>query len=143
MMNAFIEYFRGRLLALGIVLLGLGGFAAFDQYNKRTNYTPVQARLSKVEELCYMEKRERRTTSTSDVIACDLAQYAVANHPKWQGFTIKSQIRLEYAYVSPVDGRTHSGKRTIDYWPGGKKLSRGDLFPIRASKTDPDKTREA
>lgn len=143
MWKAFIEYCTGRLLALGVVIVCAGGYSAVDAFNKKKNYMPVQARLSKVEELCYMEKREHRTTSTSDVLPCDLAQYAVTSHPKWQGFTVKSQIKLEFAYISPVDGRTHSGKRTISYWPDGKRLNPGDLFPIRASKTDPDKTREA
>jgi len=142
MIHSLINYGANRLMGLGIVAVGFGAFYAFDQYDKKTNYTPVQARLSKVEELSYMEQKVGRTTTISDVVSCDVAQYAVKNHPKWQGFTVKSQIKLEYDYVSPADSRTHSGKRTISAWPDGRKLSRGELFPVRASKSDPDKSRE-
>lgn len=142
MINSLINYGANRLMGLGVLAVGVGGFYVFDQYDKRVNYAPAQARISKVEELCYMEKKAGRTTTTSDVLSCDVAQYAVKNHPKWQGFTVKSQIRLEYEYVSPVDNRTHSGKRTMSAWPEGRKLNRGEVFQIRASKKDPDKSRE-
>lgn len=142
MINSLINYGANRVMGLGIVAIGVGGFYVFDQYDKKANYVPVQARVSKAEELCYMEKKVGRTTTTSDVLACDVAQYAVKNHPKWQGFTVKSKISLEYEYVSPVDNRTHSGKRMMSAWPEGRKLNRGELFQIRASKKNPEKTRE-
>lgn len=142
MINSLINYGANRLMGLGVLAIGLGGFYAFDQYDKRANYAPAQARISKVEELCYMEKEVGRTTTTSDVLGCEIAQYAVKNHPKWNGFTVKSKISVEYEYISPVDNRTHSGKRTMSAWPDGRKLNRGELFQIRASKIDPNKSRE-
>jgi hypothetical protein len=142
MINSLVNYGANRLMGLGIVAVAAGGFYAYDQYDKKTHYVPVQARISNVQELCYMEMRSGRTTTTSDTVACDVAQYAVKNHPKWQGFTVKSKITVDYDYVSPVDNRTHSGKRMLSAWPGGKKLSRGEIFTIRASKSNPDKSRE-
>jgi hypothetical protein len=142
MMNSLVNYGVNRLMGLGVVAVGIGAFYVFDQYDKRANYTPVQARISKVDELCYMEKKVGRTTTTSDVVSCDIAHYAVSRHPKWEGFDVKSKISLEYEYVSPVDNRTHSGKRSLSEWPDGKRLNRGELFQIRASKSNPDKSRE-
>lgn len=142
MIKTFLDHQFLRM-KIGAVMIGCSGlYFAYDQYDKKAHYIPAQARVSNVAELCYMEKKSGRATTTSDVVACDVAHYAVKNHPKWQGFTVRSKIRLEYEYVSPVDNRTHSGKRIFNDWPEGKKLSRGEAFMIRASKTDPNKSRE-
>lgn len=142
MVNAILNALVHRAMWLGIILVGAGGVYAYDQYNKKANFVPVQARVSEVRETCYMEKRVGRRTSTSDTLACDLARKLTQEHPSWQGFQVKQQIVVNYEYVSPVDQRTHSGKRTLSAYPAGKKISRGEIFNVRASKTDPAKSRE-
>lgn len=142
MINQLVNYGANRLMGLGLVAVGLGGFYAYDRYDKSAHYLPAKARVSSVEESCYMEKRSGRSTWTSDVLACDLAKFAVQNHPKWEGYTVKYKITLKYDYVSPVDRRTHSGQRQMSAYPNGKKPSPGEVIDIRVSRTDPNKTRE-
>lgn len=142
MVNAILNALVHRAMWFGIVMVGAGGVYAYDQYDKRTNFVPVQARVVDVKETCYMERRAGRRTTTSDTLACNLARDMVQNHPSWQGFQVKQQIVVNYEYVSPADKRTHSGKRTLSAYPNGKKLSSGEILNVRASKTDPNKSRE-
>ncbi|PPD45503.1 MAG: hypothetical protein CTY15_03700 [Methylocystis sp.] len=143
MMNGLVNYGATRVLGLGVVGVGLGVFYVVDQYDKKNNYTPIQARVSRVEEKCYMEKRSGRSTWTSDMLACERAQEMVKSHPNWLGYTVKYKINVSYDYVSPVDNRTHSGSRVMSAYPDGKKIYPGSQISIRASKSDPNKTRES
>ena len=58
-----------RLVGIVIVALGAAGLATHDQYDKRVNFQRVDARISAVNDQCYMEKVTRegitKTTSTS------------------------------------------------------------------------------
>jgi len=121
MINALVNYGAHRLMSFGLVALGVGGFYVYDQYDKKTNFVPVQARVTNVQELCYLEKRSGRTTSSSDTLACDKAQYLSQNHPRWQGFSVRYKIAVDYDYVSPVDNRTHFRKAHADLLPRRKK----------------------
>lgn len=142
MINGILNYGANRLFSAGVAVVGLGGFYLYDQYDKRSNFVPMQARVTNVQELCYMEKKAGRRTTVSDTLACDAAHYAVQNHPNWQGFTVKYKISVDYTYVSPVDHRSHNGRRTLSAFPDGKKIRSGEIFNVRASKTDPNKSRE-
>ncbi len=101
-----------RLAAILIIAVGAAGLATYDQYDKRVNFKRVEARISAVSDQCYMEKVTRevitKTTSTSDLLRCELAQVLTREHPKWQGYTIRHKIEVRFAFVSPVDGATHT-----------------------------------
>ena len=75
-----------RMAAIGIIAAVIGGTAIYDNYDKKTNYQPVNARVTAVTEQCYLEKSERgvmtRTTSTSDLTRCEVADYLRRQHPK-------------------------------------------------------------
>lgn len=134
-----------RLAALGIVAAVIGGTAMYDNYDKKTNYQHVNARISAVTEQCYLEKSERgvmtRTTSTSGLTSCEVADFLRRQHPAWQGYDLKHKIEVSFGYVSPVDGAWHTGSHQMSAMPDGKPLRAGDGFPILASKTKADKTR--
>ncbi len=135
-----------RLAVFGMVAAVVAAFSAYDSYDKRTNFQPVDARISAVSEQCYMEKVERnlltKTTSTSDLLRCDLAEVLTREHPKWQGYGIKHKIEVQFAYVSPVDGASHTSSLRMSAFPKGQPLHPGDRFQVLASKTKADKTRE-
>ena len=67
-----------RLAALAIILASAVGIVAYDQYDKSTNYTRVDARVSGVNDQCYLEKIERgiltKTRWTSDMVGCEAAE---------------------------------------------------------------------
>jgi hypothetical protein len=134
-----------RLAGILIVAVGVAGFAAYDQYDKRVNFKRVDARISAVNDQCYMEKVTRegitKTTSTSDLLRCELAQVLTREHPKWQGYTIKHKIEVRFAFVSPVDGVTHTSSLEMSSFPNGRPLRAGEVLPVLASKTKADKTR--
>jgi hypothetical protein len=131
-----------RLGVYAIVAVGVVGITAYDRYDKRVNFQPVDARISAVNEQCYMEKVEGRTTSTSDVVRCEVAELLTRAHPKWQGYTVKRKIELRIDYTSPVDGATHASSLQMSAFPNGRPLHAGDVLQILASKTKADKTRE-
>lgn len=134
-----------RLAGFMIVAVGLAGFAAYDQYDKRVNFRRVEARISAVNDQCYMEKVTRdgitKTTSTSEMLRCELAQVLTREHPKWQGYSVKHKIEIRFAFVSPVDGATHTSSLEMATFPNGRPLRAGEILPVLASKTKADKTR--
>ena len=134
-----------RLLFFGTIA-AVAAFAVYDKYDKNTNFQPVDARISAVSDQCYMEKVERavliKTTSTSDLLRCELAQVLTREHPKWQGYQIRHKIEIRFAYVSPVDGATHASSLTMSAFPKGQPLRSGDVLRVLASKTKAEKTRE-
>lgn len=134
-----------RLAAFAIVAVGAAGLTAYDQYDKRANFQRVDARISAIIEQCYMEKVTRegitKTTSTSDLLRCELAQVLTREHPKWQGYTVKHKIEVRFVFVSPVDGATHTSSLEMAAFPNGRPLRAGEVLPILASKTKADKTR--
>jgi hypothetical protein len=131
-----------RLGVYAIVAVGVVGISAYNQYDKRVNFQPVEARISAVNEQCYMEKAEGRTTSTSDLVRCEVAELLTRAHPKWQGYAIRHKIEVRFAYTSPVDGATHVSSLQMSEFPQGRPLRAGDVLQILASKTKADKTRQ-
>jgi hypothetical protein len=135
-----------RLAVFGTIAVATAGVAAYDNYDKHANYQPVDARISDVSEQCYMEKIEHgvvvKTTSTSDLMRCELAEVLTRAHPAWKGFAIKHKIEIRFAYVSPVDGATHDSRLTMSAFPKGQPLQAGDVLRVLASKTKADKVRE-
>ena len=91
-----LQIFAGAALIAGSAIV-------YDAYDKAANYVPVAARASNVDRKCYMEKKEGRTTYTSDVLECSMAELAVKDHPKWMGYTVKSRIVIDFTFPSPVD----------------------------------------
>ena len=131
--------------AVVIVAVGAFGIAIYDQYDKGANYQRVDARISSVNDQCYLEKVERgvitKTTWTSDLTRCEIAELLRKEHPKWQGYDLKHKIEVKVVYVSPVDGATHQSSLQMSYFPNGKPLRAGDVLPVLASKTKAETTR--
>ncbi|PDT75500.1 hypothetical protein [Bradyrhizobium sp. C9] len=131
--------------AVVIVAVGAFGIAIYDQYDKGANYQRVDARISSVNDQCYLEKVERgvvtKTTFTSELTRCETAELLRKEHPKWQGYHVMHKIEVRVVYVSPVDGVSHQSSLEMSYFPSGKPLRAGEVLPVLASKTKADKTR--
>jgi len=134
-----------RLILCTLFVIFAVVVVAYDQYDKKTNFQPVEARISGVDEQCYLEKVERnvltKTTLTSDLLRCEVAEALTRVHPKWQGYAIKQKIEVRFAYVSPVDRATHTASHQMSAYPNGRPLRVGEIIPVLASKVKPDKTR--
>jgi hypothetical protein len=134
-----------RLLFVGTIA-AVAGLAFYNQYDRTANFQPVDARISAVSDQCYMEKVEReavtKRTSTSDLLGCERAEYLTREHPKWRGYAIRHKIEIRFAFVSPVDGTTHTSSLTLSAFPGARQLREGDVFRVLASKTKADNTRQ-
>jgi hypothetical protein len=130
----------------GLVATVVVGVLAYDRYDKKANYQPVNGRISAVNEQCYLEKSERgvvtKTTMTSDLLPCEVATVLTREHPKWYGYDVKHKIEIQFVYVSPVDRATHASKLQLSAFPNGMPRAR-DVIPVLASKTKADKTRQA
>ncbi len=134
------------LNATGLAVFGVAAVLGYDFYDKSANYVHVKARVRTVTEQCYMEKVDRgimtKTTSTSDLLPCDVAAVMVANHPNWAGYSIRKKIEVAYLYTSPVDGKTHDTVHRMTSYPRDRKYGVGDVVEILASKSAADKTRD-
>ena len=134
-----------RLVVFGTVAAAVAGFAAYDKYDKNTNYQPVDARISDVvinatwrKSSAAVSRRRRQPRP----LGCDLAELLTRAHPKWQGYAINHKIEIRFSYVSPVDGATHASSLTMSAFPKGQQLRAGDVLQVLASKTKTDKTRQ-
>lgn len=134
MLKHIMNYGGYRVLGLG---LSLAAPVSYEKYDEFVNYAPVQARVAQLHDSCYMEKRSGGRLVKSNDYDCRTAESAVKNNAIWQGARITYDITIDLEYVSPADGQIHAVTQTLTKWPGGRALSRGDLLPIRASKTDP------
>ena len=133
-----------RLVLYGMFCVGLAGLHVHNEFDKRVNFQPIDARVSAVNEQCYMEKKEGLVsgkTWTSDLLPCGLAALLTRDHPKWQGYDIKHKIEVRFDYISPVDGATHASSLEMSAYPDGRPLQAGDIFPVQASKDQANRTR--
>ncbi|HEX7920910.1 MAG TPA: hypothetical protein VF583_08155 [Bradyrhizobium sp.] len=130
-----------RLGLYGMIAIGVAGLYAYIEFDKRVNFRPIDARVSSVKEQCYLEKTEDNRSSTSDLLPCELTELLARHHPKWQGADIKHKIEIRFAYISPVDGAAHESNLQLAEYPDNRQLSRGDIFPVQASRKEANRTR--
>ena len=130
-----------RLSLYGMIAIGVAGLYAYIEFDKRVNFRPIDARVSSVKEHCYLEKTEDNRSSTSDLLPCELTELLARHHPKWQGADIKHKIEIRFAYISPVDGAAHESNLQLAEYPDNRQLSRGDIFPVQASRKEANRTR--
>jgi hypothetical protein len=136
-----------RLTTAAAIGVAFAGYVlGFDYYDRTTNFQPVDARVSAISDQCYLEKVEHgaltKTTSTSDLLRCDVAEGLTRNHPHWRGYAIMHKIEVQLAYVSPADGASHTSSLRLSPYRQGPPLHAGDVVKVLASKTVADKTRE-
>jgi hypothetical protein len=134
-----------NLKAIGIVAVGVVGFSVYDEFDKRSSYLPVGATVTTISQQCYMEKKERgvltKTTSTSGMLSCDIAELLIREHPKWQGYSVRQKIEVAFTYVSPVDNAPHSSTLQLTAFPDGQPWREGQQVRLLASKTNSQKVR--
>lgn len=130
-----------RLGLYGMIAIGVAGFYAYGELDKRVNFRPIDARVSSVKEQCYLDNTEDNRSSTSDLLPCELVELLAHHHPKWQGSDIKHKIEIRFAYISPVDGAARESNLQMAAYPDDRPLRAGDIFPLQASRKDANKTR--
>ena len=128
-----------RLYSAAFALVAAGGVAIVSQYHKAVDYTSVQGRITSVQTQCFLEKKAWRKSYTSDDMECSVARFAQTNQRGWMGYDLKTKITVKFTYVSPVDGKQHTGQDYLGA-PPAKPLNTGDAYPVRASKTIADQT---
>lgn len=138
MLKGLMNYGAGRLMGIGAAIAAPYGFDLYDAY---IHYAPVEARVTRVQDSCYMEKRSGGQLVKSEVYSCRSAESAVKNNFIWKGANVVYDIAIAFEYVSPADGQLHADARTLTAWPRGKAVSPGDVLWIRASRNDPEATR--
>jgi hypothetical protein len=130
-----------RLGVYGLICVGLAGYYAYHEFDKRVNFRPIDARVSSVEEQCYMEKTEGQRSSSSDLLPCELAELLTHGQTKWQGYDIKHKIEIRFAFISPVDGAAHESRLQMAAYPDNRPLRAGDIFPVQASRSEANNIR--
>jgi hypothetical protein len=133
-----------NLKAYGLVGVVLSLSYAYSQYDKATNYVETTARVTKVEESCYLKKKERgigtKTTITTKTGPCKIANALKEHHPEFKSYSVIKNTYVEFSYKSPVDGRRHNGRHEQAKHKNGQPIKRGDALAILAHMEVPEKT---
>lgn len=135
MLRGLSNYSARRLMAVGMTIAVSAGY---EQYIDLTDFRSVEARVTSVRDRCYMEKRSGGEMVKSNEYDCASVESAVRNNAIWRGASIVYDIHIDLQFVSPADGELHSAARDLTSWPNGKRVSRGDVLSVRASKSAPD-----
>jgi hypothetical protein len=83
-----------RLVIYGMFCAGLAGLHVYGEFDKRVNYQPVDARVSAVDEQCYMEKKEDAGKWTSDLLPCEVAALLTRDHRNGKVTTSSTRSRF-------------------------------------------------
>lgn len=137
-MRSFLQ----RALFGGVIAAGVFGYQLYD---RAVNYQPTTVRVTNVEQLCYLEKRERASrrrtrVSTSDVAPCAIVEYAAKTNPDFEGFELHRTQYVSYNYRSPADGEWHQGRHEQLSKDDGSEIRPGDEISVLVSINDPEET---
>lgn len=138
LMAAFKKFF----VMMGLFLLILGALVAYKEYDLAANYDRIPATVTRVEELCYLEKRERglfgRTTTKTQEGPCDAVRALNETHPEYRSFDLVKVTYVEFRYRSPADGNLHRGKDKLLNRKSNLPLRAGDEGVVYAHKVNPE-----
>lgn len=136
--------FKRTLLKVGILAVAGGGFFLYSQYDRAANYEQTVARVTGVDEVCYMKKVDRgiasKTTSTTKEGPCEVVSMINKSHPEFQDYDLIKVTYVEYEYQSPADGKWHTAKRKQTTHKNGTPVRFGDEMVILAHRHDPERT---
>ena len=137
-MNSFFM----KIAAAGLLI---GGGTLFAQYDRSTNYEPVEARITNVTEKCYLKKVSRGFKSTKTTTTgegdCTIASALASGHPEYQGMDVIRTAYVEVKYRSPVDGQYH--RETIKFESKTKaKYRSGQPLKILAHVREAERIRK-
>ena len=135
---------RGFFIKIVLAAVALGGIFLYAQYDMTTNYERIPAKVTKVEELCYLKKKERgvltKTTTTTKEGPCNVVSALNRTHPEYQDFDLVKVTYVEFRYRSPADGKMHRGKDKQVNRKAALPLRSGDEGEVLAHKQDWSKT---
>jgi hypothetical protein len=118
------------LFLIGFIGMWLIGSAIFDT----GDYVPVEARIVSVEPLCKIGSEWVRAAphrgfsgpqQRSGTMPCEAARARVAGQPRDGDARAFPVNHVTYAYVSPVDGRSHQGMLDLE-----QRFDNGDVITI-------------
>lgn len=129
-----------KLVGYGAV----GGFLAVayvvTSIDQAINYQEVSARISGIEESCYLEKKESKKTRFTDPMDCELAKALRTAHPAYDGFSIVRNATLHLAYTHPTTNQYTRASLELKRHNGDFQV--GKVVQILAHKEEPGKIRK-
>lgn len=135
---------RRFFIKIVVGALAFAGIGLYATYDRATNYETTTAKVTKVEEVCYMKKTERgvasKTTKTTKEGPCPIITAMDQTHPEFQDYDLIKVIYVEFRYRSPADGKFHRGKQRQENVRSGLPLRSGDDLQVLAHKTKPEVT---
>lgn len=132
------------LMKAGVFAAVLGGLFIYSSIDRAVNYKQVTARVTGVEEACYLKKVERglrrKTTSTTKEGPCEVIRLVQQSKPDLQDFELVKVTYVSFEYRSPADGNTYGGRHKQSRHKDGRQIKPGDNLPVKAHKEDPQLT---
>jgi hypothetical protein len=126
-------------LAVGLMILFVGGVAGYMYADEQLNYDPVTARVEAVEPFCVMEyRRGRSSVWESEPMGCDEAARLDGRGDNNRRI---ERLRLTFRYTSPADQAERQG--VIETLPNlYPNVAPGDEVIVLAHVRDPERTAE-
>lgn len=130
---------KNFLIKIGLIAAAVAAFFAYDFYDKSANYAEAKAKVTGVETLCYLYKKQYKKTTTTNEQPCPLIKQAAASDPQYADFEVREKTHVKYSY--DFDGKPFGSEHVQARKADGSAISVGDELPILVSKADPAKTR--
>ena len=136
--------FKKVFIKLGLILVVFVAFVAYKEFDLAANYERIPAKVTKVDEVCYLKKKERgvftKTTTTTKEGPCTIVRALNETHPEYQDFDLVKVTYIEFRYRSPADGKMHRGKDKLLNRKSNLPLRSGDDGVVYAHKDKPAET---
>jgi hypothetical protein len=137
---------RRLLIKLIVAAVAFFGFLGYVKYDEAANFEEVMAKVTKVEERCYLKKKERgvltKTSTTTKEGPCHVIAALNGSHPEYENFKLVKNTYVEYRYRSPADGKVHRGMHRQAKHGDGRPVRQGDQLSVLAHTSDPAVTRQ-
>lgn len=99
-----------QLKMYGVLILGGLGFYGYTELDKSMNYVETDAYVSQVSVDCFIKDSNsevvEKATNKLAYMDCEIAPLVAPMHGHDKS-DIQRRYKMEYVYVSPVDGKRH------------------------------------
>jgi hypothetical protein len=137
-----LAYVKRQGMKVGVIGLGLGGFVAYDAYDKSAHYVQVTGDVREVTELCHLEWHKRKANRKTEEMPCADAMALKQSDPEtFNKYDLEYDTKVKVAFKSPADNNWHVDVIEQHKHDNGAAIHVGDKLPVLAHKTEADHLR--
>ncbi|GEM_PF-3816753 len=131
-----------KLLQLGAGGVLVATALVVSAVDKQVNYVEVEGQVLSVNDACFLEKKEGKTTHFTDPMECESATALLELHPAYRGFSLVHDRTVQLWYPDPAKQDYNTATIDLGRSLEHPDLKTGDSMTIFAHKTKPGKVRK-